>query len=70
MDEDGEREMSEPRELSEAPAPPRNQATKSKGKMPRTRQTRIPTQVGIIILAEVRTLKCDRCCTKGIKCFS
>jgi len=70
MDKDREREMSELRELSEAPALPHNQATKIKGKTPRTRWTNIPKQVGIIISAEVRTLQCDRCHTKGIECFS
>ena len=69
-DEDGEREMSKPRELSEAPAPPCDWATKIKGKMPRTRWTRIQKRVGIIISAEARTLPCDRCRTKGIECFS
>jgi len=70
VDEDREREMSELRELREAPAPPHNQATKIKGKTPRARRTRIPKQAGIIISAEVRTLQCDRCRTKGIECFS
>ena len=70
MDMDGEREMSELSEPSEAPAPPRDRATKIKGKMPRTRQTCVPKRVGIIISDEVGTLPCDRCCTKGIKCFS
>ena len=36
-DEDGEKEMSEPRELSKAPVLPRNQTTKIKGKTPRTK---------------------------------
>src|SRR5882724_3942746 len=40
-DEDGEREMSELSELSEAPAPPCNQATKIKGKTPRERWTHV-----------------------------
>src|SRR5882724_11585228 len=70
VDEDGEREMSEPREPSEAPALPCNQATKIKGKMPRERRTRVPKQAGIFILAEARTLQCDWCHTKGIECFS
>jgi len=69
-DKDGEREMREPREPREPPAPPHNQATKIKGKTPRTRLTCIPKQVGIIILAKVRTLQCDQCCTKVIECFS
>src|SRR5882724_7460001 len=63
-DEDREKEMSKPREPSEAPAPPCNQATKIKGKMTRARWTCIPKQAGIIISAEVRTLQCDRCRTK------
>ena len=66
--------MSELREPSKAPALPHNQATKTKGKMqgkmPRARRTCIPKQAGIIISAEVRTLQCDQCCTKGIECFS
>jgi len=70
VDEDGEREMSKLREPSKAPAPPCNQATKVKGKMPRTRWTRVPKQAGIIISAKVRTLQCNQCHTKGIKCFS
>jgi len=69
-DEVGEREMSELREPSEAPAPPHNQATQVKGKMPRTRWTHIPKKAGIIISAKVRTLQCDQCHTKGIECFS
>src|SRR5882724_4768207 len=69
-DEDGEREMSELSELSKAPAPPCNQATKIKGKTPRARWTHVPKQVGIIISAKARTLQCDRCHTKGIECFS
>jgi len=63
-DEDGEREMSElsePSELSVAPATSRVKVRKAKAKRPNTRWARIPRQAEIVISAEARTVPCDRC---------
>ena len=69
-DGDGEKEMRELREPREVPVPPRNQTTKVKGKMPRTKQFHIPKQASIVISAKARMVQCDWCQMKGIECFS
>ena len=70
MDEDGEREMSEPSELSKAPATPHAKVKKAKAKRPNTRRACIPKQAKIVVLAKVRTVPCDQCRVKGHQCHS
>jgi len=69
-DEDREREVSELRELSKASAMPHDQVMKVKGRTPRMRCACVPKQAKIIVLAEVRTVPCDQCQTKALKCYT
>ena len=69
-DEDGEREVSEPREPNEAPAMPHAKVSKVKGKTPRVGRACVPKQAEVIVLAKVRTVPCGWCQVKGCKCHS
>ena len=61
MDEDGEKEVSKPRELSEASNTPHDKVMKVKGKMPRVGQACVPKQAEFIISAEARMVPCNQC---------
>jgi len=70
MEEDGEREVSDPSEPSEALATPHVKVTKVKAQRLPSKQAHIPRQAEVVVSAEARTVPCDQCQAKGHKCHS
>ena len=60
-EEDGEREVSEPSEPSEALATPHGKFTRVKAQMSPSKRARVPRQAKVVVSAEARTVACDRC---------